>query len=189
MLTIRTKLIQLPVKGISVIADEDIKDGQVVYINDPDFTKFFSNDAFEALDNIHKDFVKKHATQYPEGYWLDTDDTRFLNHSLEPNIRFTGKEHDQAIATRSINKGEEITVNYLELNPNQDVDYPKLLKLEYIGEARSVPYQCCPKCGGQGTVSKPPYVAGDVHQWTSSATSFPCDVCHGAKIIPQAVIN
>ena len=43
--------------------------------------------------------------------------------------------------------------------------------------------QLCPKCNGQGTVSKPPWVAGDVHQWTSSATSFVCDVCNGAKVI------
>lgn len=44
-------------------------------------------------------------------------------------------------------------------------------------------YQLCPKCNGQGTVSKPPYVAGDVNQWTSSSTSFQCDVCNGAKVL------
>jgi len=48
-----------------------------------------------------------------------------------------------------------------------------------------IPYQCCPKCTGQGTVCKPPWVAGDVHQWSSSAGQYPCDVCHGAKIIPM----
>ena len=44
-------------------------------------------------------------------------------------------------------------------------------------------FQLCPKCNGQGIVSKPPWVAGDVTQWSSSATSFPCNVCNGAKII------
>ena len=29
-----------------------------------------------------------------------------------------------------------------------------------------VPYQLCPKCNGQGQVSKPPYIAGDVHEWS-----------------------
>ncbi len=48
-----------------------------------------------------------------------------------------------------------------------------------------VPYQKCPKCDGQGTVSKPPYLAGDVHQWSASSLSFSCDVCNGAKIIPM----
>ena len=44
-------------------------------------------------------------------------------------------------------------------------------------------YQKCPKCDGQGTVSKPPYIAGDVHKWVSTATSWTCDVCNGAKVL------
>jgi len=47
----------------------------------------------------------------------------------------------------------------------------------------AIPYQKCPKCDGQGCVSKPPHVAGDVYQWTSTATSFICDVCAGSKVI------
>ena len=43
--------------------------------------------------------------------------------------------------------------------------------------------QLCPKCNGQGTVSKPPHIAGDVHEWTGSSIAYTCDVCHGAKII------
>ncbi len=47
-------------------------------------------------------------------------------------------------------------------------------------------YQNCPKCNGQGTVAKPPYVPGDVFEWSgSTATTFVCDVCNGAKIIPK----
>lgn len=46
-------------------------------------------------------------------------------------------------------------------------------------------YQLCPKCNGQGIVSKPPWVAGDVNEWTSSAASYICDLCNGAKVIPQ----
>jgi hypothetical protein len=53
----------------------------------------------------------------------------------------------------------------------------------------AVPYQLCPKCGGQGTVSKPPYVAGDVHEWSSTSCSFTCDVCDGKKIIPMYIIS
>lgn len=51
-----------------------------------------------------------------------------------------------------------------------------------------VPMQKCPKCDGQGIVSKPPHVAGDVNEWTSSEPSFQCDVCNGAKIISYASI-
>ena len=54
---------------------------------------------------------------------------------------------------------------------------------------KAVPYQLCPKCSGQGTVSKPPYIAGDVYEWTSSSTIFICDVCNGGKIIPMCILQ
>ncbi len=57
------------------------------------------------------------------------------------------------------------------------------LKINNIME--TVPYQLCPKCNGQGIVSKPPGIAGDVEQWSHTQTSFTCDVCNGAKIILQ----
>ena len=51
-------------------------------------------------------------------------------------------------------------------------------------------YQLCPKCNGQGTVSKPPWVDGDVNEWIGSATGgYICDVCNGAKIIPTPEFN
>lgn len=53
--------------------------------------------------------------------------------------------------------------------------------------AAVIPYQLCPKCNGQGTVSKPPYIAGDVYEWSSSSCQFQCDVCNGQKIIPMFV--
>lgn len=42
----------------------------------------------------------------------------------------------------------------------------------------------CPKCGGQGHVEKPPWIAGDVHSWSACSTGgHVCDLCKGAKII------
>ena len=46
-------------------------------------------------------------------------------------------------------------------------------------------WQKCPKCDGQGMVSKPPWIAGDVTEWTSTQTSYPCDLCGGMKVIKQ----
>ena len=38
----------------------------------------------------------------------------------------------------------------------------------------------CPVCDGQGTVSKPPWVAGDQQSWASSGTeTYPCWACGG----------
>lgn len=47
----------------------------------------------------------------------------------------------------------------------------------------SAGWQTCPKCCGQGTVSKPPYVPGDVFHWSGCQTAYQCDVCKGKKII------
>ncbi len=44
-------------------------------------------------------------------------------------------------------------------------------------------YQLCPKCEGQGIVSKPPWIVGDIHTWTDSSASHICDVCNGAKVL------
>ena len=53
----------------------------------------------------------------------------------------------------------------------------------------AVPYQCCPKCEGQGIVSKPSYVAAGVNQWSSTSAVHQCDVCLGAKIIPMHIVS
>lgn len=43
--------------------------------------------------------------------------------------------------------------------------------------------QLCPKCNGQGKVSKPPWIPGDVYEWSSTATSYICDICNGRKVV------
>jgi len=48
--------------------------------------------------------------------------------------------------------------------------------------------ELCPNCGGQKTVSKPPWVAGDVHHWTASdLTVYACPTCDGKGYIETSV--
>jgi len=44
-------------------------------------------------------------------------------------------------------------------------------------------YQLCPKCQGQGVVSRPPHIPADQLTWTDSVTAYTCDVCNGAKML------
>ena len=38
----------------------------------------------------------------------------------------------------------------------------------------------CPTCKGQRTVSKPPWIAGDIDTWSdSSMRQYPCPTCNG----------
>lgn len=44
--------------------------------------------------------------------------------------------------------------------------------------------ELCPKCNGQGTVSMPPWVDGDVPYWVDTGTgSYTCPVCGGVGYI------
>lgn len=44
--------------------------------------------------------------------------------------------------------------------------------------------ELCPLCGGQGTVNKPPYIDGDVHEWCDNQSGgYPCKVCGGQGYI------
>ena len=51
------------------------------------------------------------------------------------------------------------------------------------GGKRKMKAQLCPKCKGQGIVSRPPWVPADVITWSSTQTTFQCDVCNGSKIL------
>lgn len=48
---------------------------------------------------------------------------------------------------------------------------------------KSVPWQCCPKCNGDGHLGR--YNSPSAY---SGSTIPTCDVCNGAKIIPQAAV-
>ena len=38
----------------------------------------------------------------------------------------------------------------------------------------------CPVCSGQGTVSRPPWIAGDQETWVATGTAlYPCHACNG----------
>lgn len=50
----------------------------------------------------------------------------------------------------------------------------------------------CPVCNGAGTVSKPPYIAGDIDEWFSGDTRiYECNACDGKGIVwePDTVMH
>lgn len=58
-----------------------------------------------------------------------------------------------------------------------------ILPEKQVSNANGGQWQKCPKCDGQGIVSKPPYIAGNQNTWTSSEISYTCNVCNGKMII------
>jgi DnaJ-class molecular chaperone len=57
-----------------------------------------------------------------------------------------------------------------------------------FSKQKLIEYQLCPKCNGQGTTSRPPWVPYDQNEWTSSNSSYLCNICNGAGIIPKATM-
>jgi SET domain-containing protein len=102
-------------KGIGVFTNEFIVEGSTVWEHDPIFHKKIYLDEYECLDPVQKAFIDKYATLEKEDftyYYLDLDNTRFVNHSDSPNIEF---DKTEGRAIRSIEIGEEITCDYLKI--------------------------------------------------------------------------
>ena len=115
MLVVKTKLKEFPEKGIGLIADQEIKKGQTVWVYNPIIDiKINEKDIPEPA----KDFFNTYAVDIGEDYLcLSIDNNRFLNHSEKPNIKSLGSFEDN-IALRDINIGEEITIDYNEIDVN-----------------------------------------------------------------------
>jgi len=47
-------------------------------------------------------------------------------------------------------------------------------------------WQKCPKCDGQGIVTKPPWIPEGQNQWSSSSEPYyTCNLCNGQMVIKQ----
>lgn len=50
-----------------------------------------------------------------------------------------------------------------------------------------IPHKC-PVCDGAGSISRPPWIPGDVPQWLASDTaSHPCNACGGTGVLWERV--
>jgi SET domain-containing protein len=120
MLKVKTKLDRSKIAGIGVFADQEIKKGEVIWqMNNLSVFKITTED-YEKLSQEEKDFIEE-----KDYYWIDEngsymiplDDSRFINHSDNPNV--VDKDDYCCIADKNIALGEEITMNYKSLVPKE----------------------------------------------------------------------
>lgn len=141
-----------------IIADEDIKKGELILQNDPETSIFYpfddkrcsyTLDEFDRLFNEQKDsnvknYLLRYSIQYddknvfvPRNYLTrDTMDlTALLNHSCDANV--TSTITDQVIAFKDIEAGSVLTVDY---------------GIGITDDARIIPFDTCrcraPSCAG-----------------------------------------
>lgn len=128
MLLIPTYLAPSAVHGVGVFAAEDIPQGTLLWQFVPGLDLVIPAEMLASYPAEARKYVEEYGyeDQYrPGAVVLSGDNARFINHSHTPN---TYSEKDEAFALRDIAKGEEITCNYLELNPAYS-------SLPYVGEA------------------------------------------------------
>ena len=116
MLVIKTKLRLSSINGIGLFADQDIVKGLVVGLNKDNLgtIRYTQKQWHNLEENLSKEsfkHIKRYAFKNKEDnlFWLNLDDTRFINHSENPNIVTAGAND---IAIKDIKKGEEILIDY-----------------------------------------------------------------------------
>lgn len=112
MLMVKTIVKQSNIEGagLGLFADEFIPKGTMIFQEDT-FSISFTEDEFEKLSKIQKDFI--HTYGYiRDGIWrCSLDNDRFTNHSDNPNCD-DSVTCCETFASRDIEIGEEITTNY-----------------------------------------------------------------------------
>ncbi len=123
MLLVKTYLDKSKIQGIGLFADEFIPKGTLVWKFVPGFDFALKNEELNKLPKIAKSWIM-HFGYYDEedgGWVICVDDSRFFNHSDNPNCR---EEKDskyfqgRTIAIKDIKQGEEITCDYFEFDGN-----------------------------------------------------------------------
>lgn len=113
MLTVKTKLKEMEGKGIGLISNQFIKKGLIVWKYSPIIDKIISNNK---IPKQAKDFFETYSVEYGKTKkFFCMDNARFMNHSKNPNLKSLGKRKE-SVAIRDIKKGEEITINYYEID-------------------------------------------------------------------------
>jgi len=120
MIVVKTKLDRSLISGIGVFVSQDILKGDLIWKMTSISSFKISPDKYKSLSQIEKDFIIQ-----KDYYWIDEqgnyvipiDDSRFVNHSNDPNV--IEQDDNHCIASRDIKQNEELTIDYKTLIPKE----------------------------------------------------------------------
>ena len=109
------------INRFGLFAKEMIFKDELIWASKDDAIKMIPINEFENLPPHEQQDWIDHCYQIGDYYYMDTDDTRLMNHSCEPNtLDYPADNPTMIIAARNIEKDEEVTWNYLPfMNPFQ----------------------------------------------------------------------
>ena len=118
MLTVSSYVAPSAIDGLGVFAGEFIPGGSLLWNLNPKFDIFIYQGETEGLPPHVQDFITRYSyphLEMPGVLVVDSDNGRFMNHSLKPNTDF--RVFDKGYALADIAQGEELTCNYYEFDP------------------------------------------------------------------------
>jgi len=127
MILVKTKIGLSRIEGIGIFADEFIPKGTPVWKFQEGFDLKIKKEELAKLSEPSKKQFLKYSYLNPETneYILCFDDSRFFNHSDNPNcIGIVSAEDGEEIdiTTRDIQKDEELTCNYKDFTLDTGLD-------------------------------------------------------------------
>lgn len=119
MLLVKTKIGISNIHGIGVFADEFIAKGTWIWRFQEGFDQMIDkSELIKLSEPAKKQFLNySYLSISSNSYILAFDDSRFFNHSDNPNCEeaeIPGEIESVTIAARDIEPGEELTDNYLK---------------------------------------------------------------------------
>ena len=127
MLTVSTYVAPSAIEGLGVFAGEFIERGRLMWRLNPKFDIFIYREEIEGLAPHMQDFIARYSyphLEMPGVVVVDSDNGRFMNHTLTPNTDF--RIFDKGYALVDIAQGDEITCNYHEFDPTFAGFFPNI---------------------------------------------------------------
>lgn len=120
MLTVKHKIGNSFIAGLGLIADEDIPKDFIVWKNFTDSELIITISDYDKMSEYMQDTFQRfgYRDKTTDEWKLPLDNSRFMNHSEEPNL--VQDKDGNSVASKNIIKGEELCCNYREF---VDVSY------------------------------------------------------------------
>jgi SET domain-containing protein len=121
MLIVKTRIDKSTISGIGLFADQDILKGDIVWKMTSISVLKITPVEYKSLSTVEQTFIKE-----KDYYWIDKDnnymipidDSRFINHSGNPNI--IDSDDNTCVSSKNIKQGEELTIDYKTLVPKEN---------------------------------------------------------------------
>jgi uncharacterized protein len=125
MLLVRTRIQPSNINGLGLFADEFIPKGTRILQYEPAFDRAYTDNEIQHLPQTVQEYLHHYSyfSTDLKKWILPFDNDRYVNHSNNPNTRVepTLVSHGESgvIALRDIYPGEEITLNYKDMEGEQ----------------------------------------------------------------------